>query len=59
MDLFEDLSRDESKVTRVIDMHTSGEPTRIIISGYPSLDGDTLLEKRRCASERYDDIRKM
>ena len=25
MDLFEDLSRDESKVIKVIDMHTSGE----------------------------------
>ncbi|KAF5346582.1 hypothetical protein D9758_013478 [Tetrapyrgos nigripes] len=60
MDLFTaftDGSSDEK--IRVIDMHTSGEPTRIVISGYPPLEGKTLLEKRRCASERYDDIRKM
>ncbi|THV07104.1 Diaminopimelate epimerase-like protein [Dendrothele bispora CBS 962.96] len=59
MDLFEDFSKDNQKAIKVIDMHTSGEPTRIVVSGYPSLDGKTLLEKRRWASERHDDIRKM
>ncbi|KAK0465612.1 proline racemase [Desarmillaria tabescens] len=39
-------------------MHTSGEPTRIIISGYPPLHGTTLLEKRRYAKEHHDDIRR-
>ncbi|KAJ7471405.1 proline racemase [Mycena galericulata] len=39
-------------------MHTSGEPTRIVVKGYPNLEGDTLLEKRRCAREKHDDIRK-
>lgn len=40
-----------------IDMHTTGEPTRIIISGYPDLYG-TLLEQRAEAKAKYDRIRR-
>jgi trans-L-3-hydroxyproline dehydratase len=43
---------------KVIDMHTSGEPTRIVIEGYPILDGSTLLEKRANASRCHDKIRR-
>ncbi|KAJ7683698.1 proline racemase [Mycena rosella] len=59
MDVFE-LLLDQNPATRtvnVVDMHTSGEPTRIVVKGYPELDGNTLLEKRRCAGEKHDDIR--
>jgi proline racemase len=42
----------------VIDAHTAGEPLRVITGGYPELDGDTMLEKRRCALERHDDLRR-
>lgn len=38
-------------------MHTTGEPTRIIISGYPILYG-TLLQQRAEAKKKYDHIRK-
>ena len=38
-------------------MHTCGEPTRIIISGYPDVTG-TLLEQRIQAKAQYDHIRK-
>ncbi|KAJ7614093.1 proline racemase [Roridomyces roridus] len=38
-------------------MHTSGEPTRIVVNGYPELEGGTLLEKRRCARDKWDEIR--
>jgi len=38
-------------------MHTTGEPTRIIYKGYPSLKG-TLLEQRAQAQNQYDHIRK-
>lgn len=34
-----------SKKIVTIDAHTAGEPLRIILSGYPSLDGETILEK--------------
>ncbi|KAF5391517.1 hypothetical protein D9757_002452 [Collybiopsis confluens] len=50
----------QAATTWTVEMHTAGEPTRIIISGYPVLKGATLLEKRRYASERpeIDGIRK-
>ncbi|MCB0280179.1 MAG: proline racemase family protein, partial [Calditrichaeota bacterium] len=40
-----------------LDMHTGGEPLRIILSGYPKLKGSTILEKRRDAKENYDHLR--
>jgi trans-L-3-hydroxyproline dehydratase len=40
-----------------IDMHTTGEPTRIVYAGFPSLHGK-LLEQRAQAKRDYDDIRK-
>ncbi|KAJ0426569.1 hypothetical protein BJY00DRAFT_91972 [Aspergillus carlsbadensis] len=43
---------------KCIDMHTSGEPTRIIYSGFPALPGPTLLDKRDQAQKYHDDIRK-
>lgn len=42
---------------KCIDMHTTGEPTRIIYSGFPLLQG-TLLEQRDQAMNQYDHIRK-
>ena len=41
------------------DMHTGGEPLRIISSGYPEVIGNTLLEKRRYVKEKLDDLRTM
>jgi proline racemase len=42
----------------VIDMHTAGEPVRIVTGGYPELVGRTILDKRREALERHDPIRR-
>jgi trans-L-3-hydroxyproline dehydratase len=39
---------------KVVDMHTAGEPVRIVVGGYPELKGKTLLEKRRDARENHD-----
>ena len=41
-----------------IDMHTAGEPVRIVTGGYPELQGATILDKRRQARERYDALRR-
>ena len=30
----------------VVDMHTGGEPLRIVTSGYPAIPKGTILEKR-------------
>lgn len=42
---------------QTIDAHTAGEPLRVITGGYPSLPGDTILEKRAYARQNYDHIR--
>ena len=39
------------------EMHTGGEPVRIVESGYPALAGETILDKRRYARERFDHLR--
>ncbi|KAJ7234205.1 proline racemase [Mycena haematopus] len=59
MDVFETLLEHNpaTRTIKVVDMHTSGEPTRIVVNGYPHLEGDTLLEMRRCARQKHDDIR--
>jgi proline racemase len=40
-----------------IDMHTAGEPLRVITSGLPLVEGSTVLEKRRYFREHYDHLR--
>lgn len=42
----------------VIDMHTGGEPLRIVKNGYPPIPGTTILEKRRYVKENLDHLRK-
>jgi len=42
---------------RVIDSHTGGEPTRIIIEGGPDLGTGPLRERLNIFRERFDDIR--
>jgi proline racemase len=44
-------------VIKTIDMHTGGEPLRIVTEGLPPLEGATVLEKRRYFKERYDFLR--
>ena len=43
---------------RVIDSHTEGEPTRLIVEGGPALGRETLLERRRIFAESFDPIRR-
>ncbi|MBX3117513.1 MAG: proline racemase family protein [Fimbriimonadaceae bacterium] len=42
----------------VLDMHTGGEPLRIVKSGYPPIPGSTILDKRRYARENLDHLRR-
>ncbi len=44
---------------RTTEMHTGGEPVRIVESGYPDIMGDTILAKRRYASEHLDHLRRL
>lgn len=45
------------KKIQVIDSHTGGEPTRIIVAGGPDLAGGTLKERRSRFREEFDEIR--
>jgi trans-L-3-hydroxyproline dehydratase len=45
-------------VISTIDMHTGGEPLRILVDGYPEIKGDCILEKRKYFRDHLDYIRK-
>ncbi len=47
---------DGSKVES-IEMHTGGEPLRVLTNGLPEIKGKTILEKRRYFREHFDHIR--
>lgn len=42
---------------KTIDMHTGGEPLRVIIDGFPELKGNSVLDYRRYCKENYDNLR--
>ena len=44
---------------RTVDMHTGGEPVRIVVSGYPDIPGATILAKRRYARDHLDHLRRL
>jgi 4-hydroxyproline epimerase len=49
--------RNATRRVRVIDSHTGGEPTRVVISGGPDLGHDTLAERLERFRHEYDDFR--
>jgi len=42
---------------KTIDMHTGGEPLRVIVDGFPELKGDSVLACRKYCKEHYDELR--
>jgi 4-hydroxyproline epimerase len=48
-----------SSVSRieVVDSHTEGEPTRVVIGGWPALNGETMAERRDDLLARHDRLR--
>src|SRR3954466_6052834 len=42
---------------RVIDSHTGGEPTRVVVSGGPDLGGRSVAEKLAVLREKFDWVR--
>ncbi|XP_063803438.1 trans-3-hydroxy-L-proline dehydratase [Pseudophryne corroboree] len=53
------LPPNDGPVLSVVDMHTGGEPLRIVLSGAPVPSGSTILEKRRWVRENMDWVRRM
>jgi proline racemase len=47
------------KYLHVVDTHTVGEATRIIVSGLPVLKGKTVMEKKQDMAANYDWIRRV
>jgi len=41
----------------IVDTHTEGEPTRIILSGLPKLKGKTILKKKEFMQKNFDHLR--
>jgi len=44
-------------VIETLDCHTGGEPLRIITSGFPELNGESVLAKRKDCKNRFDHLR--
>ncbi|HEA20506.1 hypothetical protein LCGC14_1233910 [marine sediment metagenome] len=42
---------------KTIDMHTGGEPLRVIVDGFPELFGNCVLDYRRYCKDNYDHLR--
>jgi proline racemase len=46
-------------VLRTVDSHTAGEPTRVIVSGLPALDADTVTGARNELAGSHDWVRRV
>lgn len=47
----------ESLRIRTIDSHTGGEPTRLVVSGFPELGGGSMAERLETFRRDYDHLR--
>jgi proline racemase len=47
----------EWDIVKTIDLHTGGEPLRVLYGGLPPIIGSTILEKRRYFKENLDYLR--
>src|SRR3989304_1743861 len=45
-------------IINTIESHTAGEPLRLIVGGFPRIEGRTILEKREFIRERFDHLRR-
>ena len=43
---------------QVVDSHTEGEPTRVVVSGWPQPDGATMVERRDSLRRELDHLRR-
>lgn len=47
-----------SRTYTTVDVHTAGEPLRIVTAGVPRIPGETILDKRRWVKENLDGVRR-
>jgi proline racemase len=48
-----------NRIISTIDSHTTGEPTRLVVGGFPSLPGATMVEKLAYARDNVDSVRRL
>ncbi len=53
------LGPDGATRIETMEMHTGGEPVRIVTAGLSAIPGATILEKRRFARDRLDGFRRL
>ena len=51
------MSRSEMRRIQVVDSHTGGEPTRVVVSGGPDLGRGPMAERLAAFRDRHDDFR--
>ncbi len=44
------------KSISAVDSHTQGNPTRVVVGGFPYIPGETMMEKLNYVKEKYDDL---
>jgi len=52
------VTEDVAGPFRTVELHTGGEPVRIVVDGLPPIPGGTILEKRRYARMHLDHLRR-
>src|SRR5437868_1845851 len=45
-------------IIRTVDAHTAGEPLRLIVDGFPQIQGRTMIERRAWLGEHVDHLRR-
>ena len=52
------MSLTKDLTIRSCEMHTGGGPARLIVDGFPELEGNSVMEKRLYATSKFDHLRK-
>jgi proline racemase len=52
------MDEERQLTIRVVDSHTEGEPTRVVVDGWPQPRGDTMAERRDDLRARFDHLRR-
>lgn len=59
IETFKKRLKSKINVIKTVEMHTGGEPLRVVLEGYPEIKGNSVLEKRYFCREHLDHLRKI
>jgi proline racemase len=52
------MSLADPREIEVVDSHTEGEPTRVVIGGWPEVEGESMAERREFLARNHDHLRR-